>query len=218
MIRFAAQSGIKLTIAAGGCSFAMQAKPMKHLIVALTALTCVTASAQIGVDAIAKQRARDVANQNNNRGTEPPAPPAGNRPGAPGVTATPLTPSQQAYATFQTQLFGVTTNVTADQKSALARDMGNVAQTTKPSQATLTKLSEHLTTAWGECTKFNPQRKTKVAQSIGILLNSANIQPAQKEAMIKDVQSTLESSGASAESASAVAADLTSVTDEIKPK
>ena len=35
--------------------------------------------------------------------------------------------------------------------------------------------------------------------------------------MVKDVQSILESGGASSESASAVAADLTTVTQEIKP-
>jgi len=218
MIRFAAQAGIKLTRTAGGCSFAKEAKSMKHLIVALTALTCVTASAQVGVDAIAKQRARDVANQNNNR-TIPPAPPAVIKPGAGDVSTTPApNAAQQAFSAFQTQLLGVTTNATTDQKSALARNMGNVARGSKPSEATLTKLSDHLTTAWGESTKLNPQRKTKLAQDIGILLNSANTQPVQKEALIKDVQATLESGGASAENASAVAADLTTVTEEIKPK
>ena len=58
--------------------------------------------------------------------------------------------------------------------------------------------------------------KTRLAQDIGVLLNSANTPPAQKEAMIKDVQSILETGGASTENASAVAADLTTVTDEIK--
>jgi len=50
-----------------------------------------------------------------------------------------------------------------------------------------------------------------------VLLNSANTPPAQKEATVKDIQSILESGGASAENASAVAADLTTVTQEIKP-
>jgi hypothetical protein len=62
------------------------------------------------------------------------------------------------------------------------------------------------------------QRKTHLAQEIGILLNSANTPPAQKDAMVKDIQSILESGGASAENAAAVAADLTSVVEEIKPK
>jgi len=189
---------------------------MKNVIILLTALTTLTASAQIGVDAIAKQRARDVANQNNNRGTQIPGTTAApNRPAAP--AAPQMTPAQQAFASFQTQLFGVTTNVTADQKSALARDMGSVAQGPKPSQGTLTKLSDHLTTAVAEANKLTSQHKMRMAQEIGVLLNSVNTPPAQKDAMIKDVQSTLESSGASSDNASAVATDLKSVTEEIKP-
>ncbi len=194
---------------------------MKRLIIAVAALSCLTASAQTGVDAMAKQRARDVANQNNNRSTEPPnySQPGQARGGAPAVSSTPtLNPAQQAFANFQKQLFGVTTNTTADQKGVLAADMGNVAQGTKPSPATLTKLSDHLTTALGESTKLTQQRKTHLAQEIGVLLNSANTPQTQKDAMVQDVQSILESGGASSENASAVAADLTSVTDELKPK
>jgi len=189
---------------------------MKHVIILITALTTLTASAQIGVDAIAKQRARDVANQNNNRGTQVPVTPA-QPAAAPGATTTPMTPAAQAFSSFQTQLFGVTTNVTADQKSALARDMGTVAQGPKPSPATLTKLSDHLTTAVAEANKLTPQRKTRLAQEIGVLLNSVNTPPTQKDAMVKDIQSTLESGGASTDNASAVAADLKSVIEEIKP-
>jgi len=200
---------------------AKEAKSMKRLIILVAALSCLTASAQIGVDAIAKQRARDVANQNNHRGTEPPnySQPGQAHSATPAAPATPqLTPAQQAYAAFQKQLFGVTTNATADQKGALAAGMGNVAQGTKPSQATLTKLSGHLTTALGESTKLTLQRKTHMAQEIGVLLNSANTPQTQKDAMVQDIQSSLEGGGASSENASAVAADLTSVTDEIKPK
>jgi hypothetical protein len=199
----------------------VEEKPMKHFIIAVAALTCLTASAQIGVDAIAKQRARDAANQNNNRNMEPggssatvarphPAQPAA-------VTATPMTASQQAYANFQSQLFAVNTNNAASVKSSLAKDMANVAQgANKPSEATLTKLSDHLTAAYAETTLKAPQ-KTRLAQDIGVLLNSANTPAAQKEAMIKDVESILQTGGASADNASAVAADLKTVTEEVKP-
>jgi hypothetical protein len=195
---------------------------MKYLIIALAALISLTASAQTGVDAMAKQRARDAAAQNNNRGMEPPqggAPAPGARPrmAQPAVTATPLTASQQAYANFQSQLFAVNTNTAANLKSVLAKDMANVAQgANKPTQATLDKLSDHLTTAYAETHLTTPQ-KTRLAQDIGVLLNSANTPPNQKEAMIKDVESILQSGGASAENASSVAADLKTVTDEVKP-
>lgn len=188
---------------------------MKHLIITLAALASLTASAQIGVDAIAKQRARDVANQNNNRvenmsGQNP----AAARPAAPAVSATPMTPSQQAYATFQSQLFQVKTNAPDDVKQTLAKNMAGVAQGTKPSEATLSKLSEHLSAAWGEA-KLTSANKVRVAQDIGVLLNSANRPPIQKQAMIEDVRSILQTGGASTENTAALASDLKQVTDEV---
>ena len=191
---------------------------MKHLIIALAALTTFTATAQTGVDAMAKQRAKDVANQNNNRGLEQPAPgtpPNRSRP-AQAISAAPLTPSQQAYANFQAQLFAVNTNTASNLKPTLATDMANVAQGTKPSPATLSKLSDHLTTAYAEA-HLSTQQRTRLAQDIGVLMNSANTPPVQKEAMIKDVESILKTGGASADDASAVATDLTTATEEIKP-
>lgn len=195
---------------------------MKHLIIALAALFSLNASAQIGSQAIIKQRAKDVANQNNNRGMEPPqggaqaAPQA--RPVQPQVSTTPMSTGQLAYSKFQAQLFAVNTNTAASVKPILAKDMANVAQgASKPSQETLTKLSDHLTTAYAE-TKLDMPVKTRLAQCIAVLLNSANTAPAQKDAMLKDVEMILQNGGASAENASAVVTDLKTVVEEVKPK
>jgi hypothetical protein len=195
---------------------------MKHLIIAIVALASLTAGAQTGVDAMAKQRAKDVANQNNNRSMEPsgatPAAPAARPvPAAPTITATPLNASQQAYAHFQSQLFLVNSNSTPDVKQTLGKDLANVSQgAKKPSPATLSKLSDHLTTALGEA-KLTTQKKTRLAQDVGVLVNSANTPAAQKTAMIKDVESILQSGGSSSENAAAVAADLQTVTEEVMP-
>jgi len=195
---------------------------MKYLVILAVTLATLTASAQSGVDAIAKQRARDAANQGANRSIDLPGnmPPPGGRPAAPApapaVAATPLTPGQQAFAIFQAELLAVKTNST-DVQSALGRGMANVAQgANKPSSATLSKLSDHLATALTD-TKLTPARKTRLAQDIGVLLNSANTPPAQKDALIKDAQSILSAGGASADAAAAVAGDLKTVTDEVKP-
>jgi len=189
---------------------------MKHLVIAIAVLATFSASAQIGVDAIAKQRARDVANQNNNRTMEMQRQAAQPTQTAPAVSATPLTPGQQAYSAFQAQLFQVNSNSTPDVKDKLAADMGNVAQgANKPSQATLSKLSEHLMAAINE-SKLTTARKTRLAQEVSVLLNSANTPPAQKQAMMDDVKSTLKTAGASDDTADALAADLQSVTDEVK--
>jgi hypothetical protein len=192
---------------------------MKHLIIAIVALTSLTAGAQTGVDAMAKQRAKDVANQNNNRSMEPPGATPAARPAAatPTVTATPLNASQQAFARFQSQLFLVNSNSTPDVKETLAKDLANVSQgAKKPSPATLSKLSDHLTTALGE-SKLTTQKKTRLAQDVGVLVNSANTPLAQKSAMIEDVQSILKSGGSSPENVSAVGVDLHAVTDEVMP-
>jgi hypothetical protein len=195
---------------------------MKHLIVAATIaiLISFTASAQTGVDAMAKRQAHDVANQNNNRGMPPgmttarPAAPA-----APTVSATPMTSGQQAYAAFQSRLLSINTNSPAASKDDLSKSMANVAQgANKPSPATVSKLTDHLTVALNEATKLTSSKKIHVAQYVAVLLNSANTQPTQKETMIKDVQSTLEAGGASSDSAAAVAADLHAVADEVKAK
>lgn len=198
-----------------------RANIMKSLIIVIAALTSLSASAQIGVDAIAKQRARDVANQNANRRVDlPNSNPAGApaaRPAAPNVAATPLTAGQQAFAAFQSRLFSVNTNSPSSIKADLARAMGNVAQgANKPSQATLDKLSDHLTTALNEA-KLNIQSKTRLAQDVGVLLNSARTPPAQRDAMIKDVQSILQTGGASSDNTTAVGTDLQAVTNEVKP-
>ncbi|HEX4262982.1 MAG TPA: hypothetical protein VH597_01480 [Verrucomicrobiae bacterium] len=191
---------------------------MKQLIIVLAALASLTASAQIGVDAIAKQRARDAANQPNARNMQPsggaPAPATG----TPAVTPAPLSPGQQAYAGFQSQFFAMNTNSSPADKQDLAQSLGKVAQgANKPSAATLSKLSDNLTTAAGEA-KLTTPKKTRVAQDVAVLLNSANAPIAQKQAMIKDVQTILESGGASSENSAAVATDLQTVVDEVKPK
>ncbi len=196
---------------------------MKHFIIALAALTCVAANAQIGVDAIAKQRAKDVANQNNNRNVDPygspaPAASASTPATAPAVTATPMTPAQQAFGRFQLELFSVKTNSSPEAKQQFSKDLSAVSQgANKPSAATAGKLSDHLTTAMAEA-KLTQTKKTRVAQEVGMLLNSAKTPVDQKQAMIKDVQTTLQTGGASSENAAAVEADLQTITQEVAAK
>ncbi len=191
---------------------------MKHLIVAIAALISLTASAQTGVDAMAKRQAHEVANQNN-RGMQPGATTARPVATAPAVSSTPLTSGQQAYASFQSKLLAMNTNSPATAKDDLSRSLANVAQgANKPSQATVSKLTDHLTTALNEATKLTSSKKTRLAQDVAVLLNSANTPPDQRQTMIKDVQSSLETGGASSDNAAAVAADLHSVVDEVRPK
>lgn len=189
---------------------------MKCLIIAAAALVCMAANAQTGVDAMAKQRARDVANQNNNRNVEVPGTPAAPTASAPAPAPAPMNAAQQAYARFQATLLAVNSNSTPELKQQFTGNLGAVAQgANKPSQAAVSKLSDHLTTALAEA-KLTSAKKTRVAQEVAVLMNSANQTPDRKQAMIQDVQSTLEAGGSSSDNAAAVAAALQTVADEIQ--
>lgn len=190
---------------------------MKYLILAAAALGCMVANAQTGVDAMAKQRAKDVANENNHRNVEtPPTAAATPTASAPAPAPVPLNAAQQAYARFQSSLYAVNSNSTAEAKQQFTSSLGGVAQgANKPSQATVSKLSDHLTTALAEA-KLSPAKKTHVAQEVAVLMNSGNQTSERKQELIKDVQSTLEAGGSSSENAAAVAADLQSAADEIQ--
>jgi hypothetical protein len=193
---------------------------MKHLMIAVaTVAASLAVNAQTGVDAMAIQRARNAAEKNNNRSVDPnaytgatPAPATA----APAVAAPqPMNSAQQAYARFQASLLAMNTNSTDAAKQAFAGNLAGVAQGTKPSPASASKLSDHLATALSE-SKLASTKKTRVAQEVAVLMNSASKTPEQAQAMIKDVQSTLESGGASSENASAVATGLQTVVDEIQ--
>lgn len=189
---------------------------MKHVVIALTVLISAAAYAQTGVDAMAIQRAHNVANQNNNRSMDPAAhsgaPMTATSPAAP---ATPLTPGQQAFMRFQSSFFAMNTNSSTGAKQQFESNLAGVAQGTKPSQAATSKLSENLATAVSEA-KLTSEKKALVAREVARLLNSGNLPQDQAQTMIKDVQSTLESGGSSSENAAAVGADLRTVTDEIQ--
>jgi hypothetical protein len=191
---------------------------MKHLIIAIVTLASVAAYAQIGSDAIAIQRARNVANQNNNRSMDPEAhtgAPMTPTPAPATPAATPMNAAQQAYAHFQSSFLGLNSNSTPVAKQQFESNLSSVAQgANKPSAGSVSKLSEHLAAAVSE-SKLTSTKKTRVAQEVAVLLNTGNTDLSQRQAMIKDVQSTLESGGASSENAAAVAADLETVSGEV---
>ncbi len=194
---------------------------MKHLIIVIaTVAACVAANAQTGVDAMAIQRAKNVANQNNNRSMNPNAytgaapTPATAAPTAPAPQ--PLNSAQSAYARFQASLLAMNTNSTDAAKQQFGYNLAAVAQgANKPSSAATSKLSENLATALSE-SKLTSTKKTRVAQEVAVLLNSVNKPTDQTQAMIKDVQSTLETGGASSDNALAVATGLQTVVDQIQ--
>jgi alanyl-tRNA synthetase len=192
---------------------------MKHLLIAIMILTSFAAGAQTGVDAMAKQRAKNVAKQNNNRSVELPAAapaPAAQPAAPPAPPAAPLNSSQQAYARFQSQLLAVKTNSTETVTTNLANDLTAVAQgASKPAPEAVSKLADHLTSALEEA-KIPQSKKVHLAQEVAVVMNCANALPANTQAMIKDVQSILEAGGSSSDNSQAVAADLQAIADGLQ--
>ena len=193
---------------------------MKYLIITVaTIAACLSVNAQTGVDAMAKQRAKDAATKNNNRSMDPNAY-TGAAPtttaAAPTAPAQPMNSAQQAYARFQASVLAMHTNSTDAAKQQFGSNLAAVAQgANKPSPTSTTKLSQSLATALAE-SKLTSAKKAHLAQDVAVLMNSASKTPEQTKAMIKDVQSTLEAGGVSIENASAVAVSLQSAVDEIQ--
>src|SRR3954454_11399093 len=111
---------------------------MKAVFALLSLFTAASAFSQ-GADVMIRQRARDLANQNNARQGVPP----------PGQAATPgANPAPQGPPPSLPQLkadlaaIKVGATITPELKQKLATDITSGAQSTKPAQAAANKLAE----------------------------------------------------------------------------
>src|SRR5512135_530598 len=125
---------------------------MKAIFALTGALTVLTGQLfAAGTDAIVKQHAKDLANQNNNRYAQPgPGQPQPPPPPTPGAVAVPtLAPS---LVKFQTDLASLQAGsaATAEQQQKLAQELLAGAQGPKPAETNATKLVKGLTDAFAE--------------------------------------------------------------------
>ena len=148
---------------------------------------------------IVKQRALELRNQNNVRqGVTPPSQPA--QPAQPATrpaTAVPATPVQQSIAKLRADLTAIKAGspVTADQKQQIAKDLFAVAQgANKPSQATAAKLADSLSAAFAE-KPLADKDCTRLLSNLAAVLNPANIQSAQMQAIDADIQAIFQANG-----------------------
>ena len=148
---------------------------------------------------IVKQRALELRNQNNVRqGVTPPSQPA--QPAQPATrptTAAPATPVQQSIAKLRADLTAIKAGspVTADQKQQIAKDLFAVAQgANKPSPATAAKLADSLSAAFAE-KPLADKDCTRLLSNLAAVLNPANIQSAQMQAIDADIQAIFQANG-----------------------
>ncbi len=177
--------------------------------------------AQTGSEAIIKQRARELSNQNNVRqGVKAPAP-AAPAPAVPPVTAAPtapLTPQQQALSRLQASLSGIRPEspATAQKTQQLGRDLLAVAAgTSKPSAQSLNKLAEALSSALSEKLLSNPTRN-RLVQDLNVVLNPGKLPQSQMQDVVADIQAVFQSSGVERKDAAKISAAANGVLAETR--
>jgi hypothetical protein len=199
---------------------------MKALVSFLVALTVLLAGieARAQSDMIIKQRAKDLANQNNAQQGVPP-------PGTPPPPAAPAAPPpspaeqemQQHLDKFQAALADIKSGaeVSADQKQTLQNDLTTLVRgSVRPSEASLSKLTDSLITALS-APNVTMHERGQLAQGINAVVNSSMIGPDQARSFVVVSETSLRSSGVDDASVQAVSDNLTAIINEVlkrKPK
>ena len=178
-------------------------------LISLTMLLSATAVAQS--DVIIKQHAKDIRDRNNaQQGVTPPSTPA--PPATPPAAAASPTPVQQSVAKVRADFMTIQPNnsqVTAEQKQQLAKDLLATAQgANKPSSATVTALADELSKALAQ-KALSDKDRNRLLTDLAAVLNPANIQPTQMQAIYGDIQAMFKANGVAPN-------DAVRITDAVK--
>ena len=186
---------------------------MKLILIASGSLLALNAFAA-GSEAIIKQRAKELSNQNNVRQGVPspaqPQPPA-NQTTPPPVTLTPM-------AKLQTDVAAIKLNspVTPGQKQQLARSLMALAQgPKKPSSGAVNKLVEDLSAALSQ-KALSEGTRSRLVQDLNGALNPGNLQPTQMRDIVSDVQAVFQTAGVSRKDAVAIGDDVKAIAGELQ--
>lgn len=174
----------------------------------------------VGSEAIIKQHAKDLRDQNNARQGVPPATGVATAPATatPTVTApAPPTAGQISVGKLQTALAAIKagTEVTATSKQTLGTALTAAVQgSSKPSPTTVEKLSQELCTALS-ANQLTSSQRARLAQDLDGLLNPARYPQARKEAIVGDIQNLFQSLGMVRSRAEAIAGAARAAADEV---
>jgi hypothetical protein len=200
---------------------------MKRLIPAFLTLTLIitasVSSANAQSDVIAKQRAKGIRDANNAQqgvpSAAPTAPPASS-------SAPSLAPSgpqgispvqQQKIDKLEAGLSSIKTGtqLTTEQQQLLQSNVLDLVRGTRPSKESIAKLSTDLAALLAD-KAISIKDHAPLAKSINIVVNSANLAPAQVQAIISSAQAPLKAGGASDAQAQSIAADLKAIVTELQ--
>lgn len=187
--------------------------PMKLLLIASGSLLALNSFAA-GSEAIIKQRAKELSNQNNVRqGVPSPATPQtpANQTAPPPVALTPM-------AKLQTDVAAIKPNsqVTPAQKQQLARDLTALAQgPKKPSSGAVNKLAEDMSAALSQ-KALSEGTRSRLVQDLNGALNPGNLQPTQMQDIVSDVQAVFQTAGLPRKDAVAIGEDVKAVAGDLQ--
>ena len=189
---------------------------------AFLVLNLAVVSSAFGQGAQAKQRAKELVNQNNVRQGVPPPAPAPPSPAAPGTPGNPAAPNAavlqaQNISKIKTDLaaFKPGSAVTPEQKQQLIKDLAVACRTAKPSLPAVTKFVNTLAAALSENNLGDPDQE-RLAINLNTVCNSKPLPGSQFDALIADVQAILQVGGAKRSVATSIAADLKAVGAEVR--
>ena len=172
---------------------------MKTVLSLVGAATLVAGSVFAGPDVIIKQRAKEIRDQNNVRQgvTSPGQAASPSQPSAPSASSAPSPVLQQGLAKLRADLAAFKPNspVTPQQKLQLKNDLLASAQGAgKPSSATISVLADSLSAAFTQ-SAFPDKDRDRLVSRLAAVLNPANIQSAQMDAIYADVQAIFQANG-----------------------
>lgn len=193
---------------------------MKRILLLALLSALVETSFGAGSEAIIRQRAKDLSNQNNVRQGVPPSYPPAQPPAANNAAAAPrsnLTPQQQALLRLQNDLAAIKPNapVATEQKQKLAASLLALTQSgKKPDASVANKLAADIASTLSQKTLPEATR-SRLAQDLYAVFNPANVPAAQMQEIVSDVQAIFQTIGLNRKEAvtisdqtKAIAADL----------
>jgi hypothetical protein len=185
---------------------------MKTTFVPLGAALLLAATAFAGPEQIIKQRAKELSDQNNVRqGVAPPTQPA-----AANTAATPTTSPNIARLQADLAALKSGSDVTAEQKQKLSRDLAAAAETAvKPSAANAKKLADDLSSAFGEKPLPAPSR-ARLVQELDAVLNPSRYPQAKLDGIFGDIQAIFQENGLARKDAVAIADDVKAIAAEVR--
>jgi hypothetical protein len=175
-------------------------------ILGLTAL--LTSPLYGGAEAIIKERAKEVVNQNNVRqGVASPA--------ESGSAATPAAPSA-AITRLSADIAALKAETTVEQKLKLASDLILAAETAgKPTPASVRKLAEDLASACAQKALPSASR-TRLVTELDAVLNPPRYPSAKLDGIYADIQAIFQANGLTRNPAVQISKDVKTIAAEVR--